>query len=109
MSLALAPLAARHHALGAVDKSDFQRKPRILQSLWHEQQDLSRYASPTSRSNSRHGMSLMLARPVWLSTRWRSIRFRISAITHSTNTAPAKAHAKMENSGLQSGWNQCRL
>ena len=38
--MTLERLAARYHALEAVDASEFQRKARIMQSLWREQRGL---------------------------------------------------------------------
>ena len=38
--MTLEQLARKHHVFESVDKSDFQRKARILQSLWREEQKL---------------------------------------------------------------------
>lgn len=93
MPSTLDELAVRYHALEAVDKSDFQRMARILQSLWREQQGF-----PIGEHEGTHGSRPLGSRLLERDAEERLLNFlsdQIKAVVRREVLDPAKAKGKL--------------
>src|SRR5687768_5195776 len=89
----LEQLAASHHALEAVDKSAFQRKARVLQSLWREQNRL-----PMGRHAGTRGarpLGSRLAMPDAEAGLWNFLSENIQAVVRREVLDPARSKGKL--------------